>query len=599
MAERFDVEDRDWPSRPWIMAAVGALGGLVVHLLTDRHGNYEISLPIWKEAATSFTAVAVLSFLLTVEIRRWTWIVAFALGWGAVIALVGWFTAQYNQLHNIFELPFFSGILAVLVAAPLFQTVRDEGAWRFPYERLHRHAWTDAVIGAASFAFTGVTFLLAWLIASLFDVIGIDAIKELLQKDWFGWMLAGFAFGAALGLLRERDALVATLQKLVMVVFAVLAPVLAVALVGFLASLPFKGLSGLWDSDIPATPLLLMSGAGAILLANAVIGDGRAERNPNRWLRHAALVLVTCVLPLAVLAAVSIAQRIGQYGWTPERIWGVVAVSIALAYGAVAWWAVFKGRQDYDDQLRPLQTYLAIGLCGLALFLALPILDFGAISVRSQIARLDAGKVKPEQFDWRAMAFDFGPSGRKQLERMKRTGDALQRERAAIALAATNRWSLDEATLVAGPVPKELTVIPSDIEITPALRAALLGGAGIDSPFCSEGGACRVYPQPGGQSFVVFKDGCANLPVARRDDPATKCIRTPGVFELREGKWKDVMDTASFGGLYGDEEEMPKAQEAASLRRESDALERGDVRIVTVTRRQIEVGGKKQGSIFE
>ena len=317
----------------------------------------------------------------------------------------------------------------MLIAAPLFQTVRDEGAWRFPYARLHRHAWTDAVIGAASLVFTGITFLLAWLIASLFDVIGIDAIKDLLQEEWFGWMLAGFAFGGAVGLLRERDALVATLQRLVMVVLSVLAPVLAVALAAFLLSLPFTGLSGLWESDIPATPMLLLSGAGAILLANAVIGDGRDERSPNIWLRRSALVLVVCVLPLAILAALSMGQRIGQYGWTPERIWGVVAVGdCASPMARPAWWAVYKGRQDFDDPLRPLQTRLAIGLCGLALFLALPILDFGAISARSQLARLDSGKVEAEEFDWRAMAFDFGPEGRERLAEIAKTGRPAQRK---------------------------------------------------------------------------------------------------------------------------------------------------------------------------
>ena len=36
MAERFDIEDRDWPLRPWIMAAIGALGGLIFHLLDRR-----------------------------------------------------------------------------------------------------------------------------------------------------------------------------------------------------------------------------------------------------------------------------------------------------------------------------------------------------------------------------------------------------------------------------------------------------------------------------------------------------------------------------------------------------------------------------------
>jgi len=473
MAQRFDSEDRDWPARPWIMAATGAVGGLVVHLLTDGHSGYGQTFPAWKQAVTAFTIVATVAFLLTVELRRWTWSIGFAVGWGAVIALVGWFTAQYNHNGEIMEFPFLSGILAVLVAAPLFQTIRDEGAWRFPYARLHRHAWTDAVIGAASLAFTGVTFLLAWLIAGLFDVIGIDAIKELLKEEWFGWMLAGFAFGGAVGLLRERDALVATLQKLVMVVFSVLAPVLAVALLGFLASLPFKGLSGLWDSDIPATPLLLLSGAGAVLLANAVIGDGREERSGNRWLQYAALMLVLTVLPLAVLAAVSMGQRIGQYGWTPERIWGVVAVGIAVAYGLAAWWAAGKGRLDYDDALRPLQTRLAIGLCGLALFLALPIVDFGAISARSQLARLNSGEVKPIEFDWAAMAFDFGPEGRERLVEIAKRGSAEQRRLAAAALTTESRWDLSRQTEIverqAG-IEKNVRLMSPDIQWSDDLR---------------------------------------------------------------------------------------------------------------------------------
>src|SRR3546814_18479833 len=71
----------------------------------------------------------------------------------------------------------------------------------------------------------------------MFHLIGIDLIRDLLNGEWFGWMLAGEAFGGAVGLLRERDRLVATLQRLVMIVLAVLAPVLAAALVIFLLSL--------------------------------------------------------------------------------------------------------------------------------------------------------------------------------------------------------------------------------------------------------------------------------------------------------------------------------------------------------------------------
>ena len=440
MSERLDAQTQ-WPSRPWIMAAICALAGLIFHWFTEHHYPQEVAPE--RQAAATFVAIGTLAFVMTVELRRWQWALAFAAGWASVIALVGWFTASYNSPPTIFEWPFLSGVFAVLIAAPLFQTVRDEGASRFPYERLHGHAWMDAVIGAASLFFTGISFLLAWLIAGLFDLIGIDLLKDLLQDEWFGWMLAGFAFGAAVGLLRERDALLTTLQRLVMVVFSVLAPVLAGALVLFLASLPFTGLNGLWNSDIPATPLLLLAGAGAVLLANAVIGNGKAERSPNPVLQWSALALVMTVLPLAIIAALSIGQRIGQHGWTPERIWGVIAVGVAIAYGASSWWTVFKERTEFDDVLRPLQTRLAIGLCGLALFLALPILDFGAISARSQMERFASGRIPAAEFDWRAMAFDFGPAGRSRLREIARSGPADQRKLASTALASKDRYAVE------------------------------------------------------------------------------------------------------------------------------------------------------------
>lgn len=559
---RFDEQDRDWPLRPWIMAAIGAVGGLIVHLLTDRAGDYGTPFPLWKQAATCFTAIAVLSFLLTVELRRWTWAIAFALGWGVVIALIGWFTAQYNQVPDLFEFPFWSGILAVLIAAPLFQTVRDEGAWSFPYARLHRHAWTDAVIGAASLFFTGITFLLSWLIASLFDVIGIDAIKDLLQEDWFSWMLAGFAFGGAVGILRERDALVATLQKLVMVVLAVLAPVLAVALAAFLLSLPFTGLKGLWESDIPATPMLLLSGAGAILLANAVIGDGCDERSPNVWLQRSALLLTLCILPLATLAALSMGERINQYGWTPERIWGVVAVGIAIAYGLSAWWAIYKGRKNFDDQLRPLQTRLAIGLCGLALFLALPILDFGAISARSQLARLDSGRVTAEQFDWRAMAFDFGPEGRDRLKAIADEGKPNERKLAGQALKADNRYDVEvvEQVKTEQELDRYLRKIPSDLALPNELRIMI-----ANTNLCQERPCALVQATP--NSMVLVGSYHANGPV--------EAIH----YSLVDGQWKragSVADAVTDTNL-------------ATAR----------VEIRTIERRRLFIDGKPVGDPFE
>ncbi len=147
MSLRQEQDLADWPGRPWVLAAICSAAGLAFHLLTDAR-----ELAPSRQALASFVAIVTLSFALTVELKRLHWATMFALGWGAVIALVGWFTAGYNANPTIFEWPFLSGVFAVLLAEPLFQTVRDEGGWRFPYPRLHRHAWTDAVIGAATSA---------------------------------------------------------------------------------------------------------------------------------------------------------------------------------------------------------------------------------------------------------------------------------------------------------------------------------------------------------------------------------------------------------------------------------------------------------------
>ena len=495
--DRFEDAER-WPARTWLLPLIGMAAGLLFHWLTDR--QYPEPVSASRQAGAALVMVSALSFILVAERRRIGWAAAFALGWGLVIALVGWFTARYNVDGTIFEGPFLSAIAAVLVAAPLFQTLRDEGRRALPYARLHNHAWTDAVIGAASLAFTGLSFLLAFLIAQLFDTIGIDLLKQALREEWFGWMLAGAAFGVAAAILRERDALVATLQKLVMVVLAVLAPVLAVSLLLFLASLPFQGLARLWASGVPATPLLLTASAGAVLLANAVIGikaedrgaedRGAEDRSTSRIQRWSAIALIAVVLPLAVLAGISLSQRIGQYGWTPERIWGVVAVLVAVSYGVAGWWALALGReQGFDERLRPLQTRLAVGLCGLTLLLALPILDFGAISTRSQLARFEQG-LPATKFDWMALARDFGPAGRRALARLAEQGPEPSRVYARQALAAEDRYGgpifdqLDAEAALA-----ETTRLLPPLTWTPELRSTV-----IQIGQCGESSRCVILP---------------------------------------------------------------------------------------------------------
>ncbi|MBO9694626.1 MAG: DUF4153 domain-containing protein [Sphingopyxis sp.] len=575
---RLDGNDPPWPLRPWIMAAICALAGLAIHMFVDR--RYVAEPAPLLDALAAFVAIGTTVFVLGVELRRWHWALGFALLWGAVMGLITWHSAGYNFGGSPIEWPFWSGILAVLVATPLFQTRRDVAPdwrfrklWQMPYARLHSHAWTDAVIGAASLAFVGITFLLTVLIGQMFKLIGINLIFDLLNDEWFGWMLAGAAFGGVVGLLRERDRLVSTLQRLVMIVLAVLAPVLAVALVLFLLSLAGTGLQKLWDSGFSTAAVMMGAAAFAVLLANAVIGNGSDDRATNPTLRWAAPVLAVAVLPLAGIAFYSMHLRVIQYGWTPERIWGVIAAMIALAYGIAGLWAVVKGRRDFDDMLRPLQQKLAIGLALLALFLALPILDFGAISARDQLARLKSGATPVEKFDWAALAFDFGPEGRAALADMAKSVDKTKAGLASWALKAQDRWTLDrdseemtprDAAFGARRIEEKVRVFPAARTLPPELYALL-----------DQRSLCRTAPciaqWVGDGRVAVVSNGGMLFHFAI--DPATK-------------KWNDY-----YGG----------SDPAEQKRRElsADDVEKGAVEVRTVTRRQIFVNGKPVGGDFE
>lgn len=472
-SHRIDAIDPPWRARPLVMAAICAVAGVSFYHLVERDG---------ADAFAAFVMVATIIFVLTVELRRLHWALIFALVWAGIIALIVENNRGYNQSGSPFEWPFWSGLLAIAIAAPLFQTWRDVAVdarawrwWQLPYDRLHLHGWTDAVIGAASFAFVGISFALAWLIAGLFSLIGIDALQEVLQEGWFVLGLAGAAFGGAVGLLRERDRLVGTLQRLVTMVLAVLAPVLAGALALFLLALIGTGLQPLWRSGFSTAAMMLGASAFAVLLANAVIGNGREERASNVLLHWAAPVLVGAILPLAVIALYAMLMRIGQYGWTPERLWGMVAVVVAMAYGFAGLWSVIRGRLDFDDLLRPMQQYLAIGLMLLAAFLALPVLDFGAISTRDQLARLESGKVKPEKFDWAALAFDFGPEGRAALERLKKSPNQDIADAAKVAQETENRWNLEagENAEPLRPIEKMVRVLPEGQTLSAEIYQAI------------------------------------------------------------------------------------------------------------------------------
>lgn len=579
------IDHEPWPLRAAILGGLGALFGLLIWKLTRGLDTWMWTDSPFRMAVSTFLAVGGVVFAFSLERLRWIWAAAFAAVAGAVVALVAWWNGAPQDWGQGEGWQFFSSLIAVAVAVPLFQSARDRGERHVSVPAVHQHVWTNLILGAAAGAFVIASFLLLLLLSELFRLIGIDLLRDLFEEGWFPPMIAGGAFGAAVGLLRDRDKVLGLLQRVATSILAVLAPVLASGLVIFVLALPFTGLEPLWSQTKSTTPILLICILGAVVLANAVIGNAADEEARSRVLRYAATALIAVMLPLAIVAAVSTGKRIGQYGYTPDRLWAAVFVAVAIGFAGFYLYALARGRAVWPERLRSANIRLALGLCALALFLALPIINFGAISTRDQLARLESGRVAPDKFDWAALRFDFGPSGRRALERLARSGPDRLKQLAGQTLKAENRWSVPGAQALTTPStrivpegPVRVRPLPEDAPIPAELRARI-----ELTPFC-RGAECRlVFDGPARAMLAsVGCPGCATV--------VQRFARQP------DGSWQPVAQRMPYDPLPGAHDE-PRSD--SHRERQARALAEGRLEVRSLEKRQLFIDGQPVGPAFD
>jgi hypothetical protein len=567
-------EQEAWPARAIGLAVLGAVFAILFQQLLGKG-------PDWggdpnRASLAGFLAVSGFAFAFTVERARWLWSALFALAAGLTVALIFRWQGSPEGWAAGDEWRVFSALLVVAIAAPLFQAARDEGRLSLAPAPIHRYVWTNVILWGAAWVFVLVSVLLVHLLAELFLLIGLSFLRETLRQEWVLAAIIGGALGGAIGLLRDRDRMLATFQRVATTILSVLAPVLAVGLVLFVAALPFTGLQPLWQTTRATTPVLLSVIAGAFILANAVLGNAPDEEARSRLLRWSALALSLVMVPLAIVAAVSTWLRVHQYGFTPERLWALVFVGLVLLIALTYAWAALRGRTDWGGRIRLANVRLAFASCVVGLFLAMPILHFGAISTRDQLARLAAGRVPPAEFDWAALRFDFGPAGLRALERLRDTGRPPMREMAARALAVDDRWSVGDQvrqTQNSKRLARTLRVFPTGSVLEPALATAVARLYNI----CSTG-PCTVIRTPGAREVVVIGFRC----------PDCQAGLTRLVIDER-GRWAE----RSFGLDAGAAAGGP-ADKEAQLR----AAAAGQIELRPVQRRQVFLGGQPLGPAF-
>jgi len=300
---------------------------------------------------------------------------------------------------------------ALFVAWPFLQCRQENGRWRAAYPELFDHAWQNGLTLIVAFLFTGVCWVVLRLWAELFALVHIRFFKALFFDNRpFAYLASGLFAGLGILIGRTQQHPLRVARQILFAVCRGLLPLLALIALMFLASLPFTGLAPLWATRSAASLLL-----GLLLLlvvfVNAVWQDGVGVKpypRPLRWLIEAALILS----PLyAALALYALALRIGQYGWTDQRFWAVLA-AVVLACHAVGYMATaLRWKGEWLAWLPRVNVALAGVVIVLAILANSPALDPYRIAVASQIARLHNGRVAPGKLDVTELRFDSGRRG--------------------------------------------------------------------------------------------------------------------------------------------------------------------------------------------
>lgn len=569
-----------WPLRIAVLTAVGVVAGISIRALLD--GTADLGDPgsaahVARHAAATFVGIAALVFAhmwsRTNVVRA---LVVAGVG-GLVVGLVhlwngtpdgGWSDGDQWRLV--------AGLLSLFLFVPLAQAAEraDGGRWplRWFYDDVHDHGWTNVLTFVGSLLFAGLFYLMLMLLAEMFGLIGIDAPRHALDNGYVGAAIWGGAIGASTALLRDRRGVLSSLQSVVMAVMRVAAPVVALGLALFVAALAFTGLEPLWDATRSTTPLVLSAAILALLLVNAVLGSGRGDEARARALRWSAIVLGLGLVPLAAIAAWSTGLRVGQYGWTPERLWAAVFVAMGLVTATAYAMAITGGRSCWAERLRRVNLGLALTVCAVAVILSTPLIAFDAIATRSQIARLEGGKVSPEAFDYRGLWFQFGPAGRAAIRRLATSAsDAEVRRYAAAVQSLDSPWAEapnEKAANSGAALDERLTVLPRKVALPVALREQLLV-----PDACALTDPCTLHYRAGDRYALTVRE----LPDCPACEPVIGLLR-----EMPDGTWRTPADISTGAPVAG-------GQRAAAVRA-------GRVSSRDVTMRQVLIDGQPFGS---
>jgi uncharacterized protein DUF4153 len=474
------------------MRAIPVLAVAVVQgwLLYGLH--YSLDHKTWPSTDTSallglyavaiFVPLALEIFAASLR-RRVTWVLAagIAATAGGLGAYAGWVAGTADGER--FGSPVVFGLYGVLFLAwmivlPFAQAWNRRGNWRVSYADLFEFSWQNALLLAEAALFTGVFWLLLWLWAALFKVLGISFFAELFTKPAFAYPVSSIVFGYAIHLIESHEKIVVTLRRHLLGVFSWLLPLVALIAAMFLLALPFTGLEPLWKTG-HASVLMLWLQFLLIHFVSSAYEDGQTEPRYPAWLKLALRAAMLALPVYAALCAYSLGLRVEQHGWTVSRVWGAIATLFAAVYG-LGYAAAALRRSPWMARVAQVNIAMAVLAVGLLLLAASPVLDPKRVSAASQTARIRAGVVPAAKLDYDYLRFDLGRYGKEALAALSKDPNRDIAELAAVSLAKTSRYG-QQPSVPPAQLASRIRLYPAGAVLDPALIEYLKEATGTRS----------------------------------------------------------------------------------------------------------------------
>jgi hypothetical protein len=560
------------PSTRWGMVLTGVVQGLLCYLLTvyliPKHSGWMFYALPGSLALSSVVLFTVVSFK---QRALWCWL---ALILVVVLGMGGWLKSnlsdedswrQYAILWNYG----WCLILMVLLMLPWMQ-YHLQPEPRVPrYAHFYTQQWQNMLTLLLIVVANGLVWLILLLWSGLFKLAGIDFFSELFfETEWFVYLVIGLVTSLTVILARQQTRLIIAIQKLLTLIATGLLPLVSLLVLLFLLTLLFTGLSVI-SQRISAAGLLSALALLQLLLTAMVWEPQKPQLAYPRALRYLIQTAMILTPVYTLLAGWALWLRIGQYGWTTERLQGALVVIVLLVWSVGYLVSLLRHRDDPCVLMG--KVHLGISLLGVGLLVLLytPVLDSWRISVNSHMARYHSGKINAEQVSLYMLSHS-GKPGHEALLELQKDPEFIKDAKRQRQLNQLLNGDFSQEKLTASILAKNVVVAAGSVPPDDALWAAIIERHYLVES-CNDTDSCVLVSQDlnddGKPEQVLYAFGDRMLMVFSRGEKGWE-FKTSA--SLPAGVTKAVLLKAVSEGKVG---AKPKAWRDMTLGDETVVLE--------------------------